>query len=429
MVKTIKVCMTGDSFITMSQSVHEEPRFLDMVDLIRSSDVAYTNLEMTLHNYEGYPAAQSGGTWTRADPCLVEDLKWMGFNIISTANNHSLDYMYEGLFSTIGHLDAAGIPHSGTGADLAEARQPAFLELGAGRVALISASSSFAPFGMAGYARRDLNGRPGLNPLRYNTYYTVKKEHVEALKEISKAMRFPEAAQPEGEFSFLRNRFVVGEPVGAHTEPHKGDMEGNLESIRYASRQADWVFFSLHAHEGRTENPDKPAEFVETFARACIDAGAHALIGHGPHLLKGIEIYKDRPILYSLGNFIFQNDTVLKMPADFYEQYGLDPYSGTPADAFDARERGRPGSQSRWFTKDNKYWRSVIAMAQFEDDKLLELRLFPLTLGQESPRSQRGRPMLAEPEEATQILETLKKLSEPYGTKIRVEEGVGIVKT
>jgi len=428
-MKTIKVCMTGDSLITMGQSVHEEPRFLDMMDLIRSSDVAYTNLEMTLHNYEGYPAAQSGGTWTRADPCLTEDLKWMGFNIVSTANNHSLDYMYEGLFSTIEHLDTAGIPHSGTGADLAEARQPAFLEIGAGRVALISASSSFAPFGMAGHTRRDMNGRPGLNPLRYNTYYTAKKEHIEALKEVSKSMGFPEAAQPEGEFSFLRNRFVVGEEAGAHTEPHKGDTEGNLESIRYASRQADWVFFSLHAHEGRTGSPDRPAEFVETFARACIDAGAHAFIGHGPHFLKGIEIYKERPILYSLGNFIFQNDTVLKMPADFYEQYGLDPYSGTPADAFDAREKGRPDSQSRWYTKEDKYWKSIIAMAQFEEDKLLELKLFPVTLGQEKPRSQRGRPMLAEPEEATQILETLKKLSEPYGTRIQVEEGVGIVKT
>jgi len=430
MVKKIKVCMTGDSFITMSQAVHEEPRFLDMVDLIRSSDVAYTNLEMTLHNYEGYPAAQSGGTWTRADPCLIEDLKWMGFNIVSTANNHSLDYMYEGLFSTIDHLDTAGLPHSGTGADLAEARQPAILELGSGRVALVSASSSFAPFGMAGHARRDLKGRPGLNPLRYNTYYVAKREHIEALREVSSSLQFPPPAAPsESEFSFLRNRFVAGEEAGVHTEPHKGDMEGNLESVRDASRQADWVFFSLHAHEGRVENPDRPAEFVETFARACIDSGAHGFIGHGPHYLKGIEIYKERPIFYSLGNFIFQNDTVLKMPADFYEQCGLDPYSGTPADAFDAREKGvsRPGS--RWFTKDVKYWRSVIAMAQFEDDKMLELRLFPLTLGQEKPRSQRGRPMLAEPEEAAQILEILQKLSEQYGTKIRVEEGVGIVST
>ena len=423
MIKRIKICMTGDSFITMRQAVHKDPRFFEMVKIIRGADVAFTNLEMTLHNYEGYPAAQSGGTWTRADPCIAEDLKWMGFDMVSTANNHSLDYMYEGLFSTIAHLERAGVAHAGTGADLAEARQPTFLELGSGRIALVTASSSFAPFGRAGDARRDLKGRPGLNPLRYDRWFVVKKEHVEVLKRITDDLGFPIRDQPEGEFSFLRNRFVVGEEVGVRTEPHKGDMEGNLESISYASRMSDWVLFSLHGHEGIVGDSDRPAEFQETFARACIDAGAHAFIGHGHHALRGIEIYKDRPIFYSLGNFIFQNQTVLKMPSDFYERYRLDPYSGTPADAFDAREKG-----GRFFTRDVKYWRSVIAEAQFEDDKLSELKLYPLTLGLENPRSQRGRPMLAEPEEAAQILETLKKLSEPYGTKIQVEDGVGIVR-
>ena len=430
MGKRINVCVTGDSFITMRQAVHREPGFLDMVKIIRGADVAFTNLEVTLHNFEGYPAAQSGGTWTRADPRLLEDLKWMGFNMVSTANNHSLDYMYEGLFSTIEHLDEAEIVHAGTGINLAEARQPAFLETGSGRVALVSAASTFAAFGRAGETRRDLWGRPGLNPQRYNTWFVVKKEHLEAMKEIAEALGLPKRVSPKGEFYILRNRFVVGEEAGVRTEPHKGDMDGNLESIGYASRHADWVFFSLHAHEGRIGDSDRPAEFVETFARACVDAGAHAFIGHGHHALRGIEIYKSRPILYSLGNFIFQNDAVLKMPADFYERYGLDPYGGTPADAFDAREKGvsRPGYPPRkWFTKDAKYWRSIVAEARFEDDKLSEMRLYPVTLGQERPRSQRGRPMLADPEEAAQILEILKKLSEPYGTEIRVEKGVGIV--
>ncbi|MFQ6053409.1 MAG: CapA family protein, partial [Candidatus Bathyarchaeia archaeon] len=101
---------------------------LEMVDLIRSADVAFTNLEMLLHDYEGYPAAECGGTYTRADPSMIEELKWMGYDIVSTANNHSLDYMYGGLFKTIEHLDAAGVPHAGTGRDLAEARQPAYQE-------------------------------------------------------------------------------------------------------------------------------------------------------------------------------------------------------------------------------------------------------------------------------------------------------------
>lgn len=96
-----------------------------------------------------------------------------------------------------------------------------------------------------------------------------------------------------------------------------------LRRIDEAKRQADYVLVSIHAHEMEGETKEKPAEFLKTFARACIDQGAHAVIGHGPHIVRGIEIYKNRPIFYSLGNFIFQNDTVSCLPAEFYEKYGL----------------------------------------------------------------------------------------------------------
>ena len=74
-MKSISVVATGDSLITMRQSVHSEPRFLEMVELIRGADVAFTNLEMLLHDYAGYPAAECGGTYTRADPGMIEELK------------------------------------------------------------------------------------------------------------------------------------------------------------------------------------------------------------------------------------------------------------------------------------------------------------------------------------------------------------------
>ncbi|RLI10752.1 CapA family protein [Candidatus Bathyarchaeota archaeon] len=432
-LKRISIVATGDSLITMKQSVHSEPRFLELADLIRGADVAFTNLEMLLHDYESdaYPAAECGGTYTRADPVMIEELKWMGFDLVSTANNHSLDYMYGGLFKTLEHLDAAGVPHAGTGRNLAEARQPAYLETSRGRVALIAAASTFASFGRAGAARRDMHGRPGLNPLRYETWYVVREETLEALKRVAEEMGLPEVVQPEDAYYFLRKKFVVGEDVGVHTKPHKGDMEGNLEAVRDAARQADWVLFSLHAHEGRMGDPERPAEFIEEFARACIDAGAHAVIGHGHHAMRGIEIRDGRPIFYSLGDFIFQNETVAKMPADFYERYKLDPYSGTPADAYDARQKAppRPGYPAhKWFTEEEKYWISVVPSMTFEGDRLTELKLHPIDLGQAKPRSQRGRPMLAEPELAERILETMRELSRPYGTEITVEDGVGVVK-
>jgi len=429
-LKRINVVATGDSLITMKQSVHAEPRFLEMVDLIRGADLAFTNLEMLLHDYEGYPAAESGGTYTRADPEMIWELTWMGFDMVSTANNHSLDYMYGGLITTLEHLDAAGVPHAGTGIDLAEARQPAYLETPQGRVTLIAASSTFASFGRAGAARRDMHGRPGLNPLRYETWFVVKEETLKTLKRVAEEMELPGVVQPEDAYYFLRNKFVVGDEVGIHTKPHEGDMEGNLEAVRGAARQADWVLFSLHAHAGRPGDSERPAEFIEEFSRACIDAGAHSVIGHGHHAMRGIEIRDGKPIFYSLGNFIFQNETVMKMPADFYERYKLDPYRGTPADAFDTRQKAspRPGHPaSKWFTEDEKYWLSIVPSMTFEDDRLTVLKLHPIELGQSRPRSQRGRPMLAGPELAEKILRTIQGLSKPYGTKITVEDGVGIV--
>jgi len=432
-MKKISLVATGDSLITLRQSVHSEPEFLEMVELIRSADVAFTNHEMLLHDYEDgvWPSAESGGTYTRAPPYIIEELMWMGYDIFSTANNHSLDYLYGGLFSTRDYLDAVGVLHSGTGKDLAEARAPAYKEYPKGRVALISASSSFASFGRAGDARRDLHGRPGLNPLRYETWWTVTEATMKKIKALEKDLKIPELVQIEDSYSFLRQKFVVGDDAGMHTKPHKGDMEGNLESIREAVRQADWVFFSLHAHEGLLHDREQPAEFIEEFARAAIDAGAHALFGHGHHAMRGIEIRDGKPIFYSLGDFIFQNETVYKMPAEFYERYKLDPYSGTPSDAYDTRQDAppRPGwPASKWFTRDRKYWISVVPFMEFKGDKLSSLKLYPVELGQDKPRSQRGRPMFVGEEEGAEIVGIMAKLSDPYGTEISIEKGVGTVK-
>jgi len=423
-MKTIKIVATGDSILTMRQSVHTEPEFLEMVERIRGADLAYTNLEVLLCDYDCYPAAESGGTYMRSDPAMLDEYRWMGFDIFSTANNHSLDYSVGGLLATIKNLKDAGVPYSGTGENLAEAREPAYIETRGGRAALISASSSFASFGRAGPARRDMHGRPGLNPLRHETKYVVSENSIKALKLIAKELSLRKVSDIDDTHNFLRNKFVVGDDIGVHTRPNKDDMEGNLDSIREAARQADWVLFSLHCHQGREEDNFRPAEFIEEFARNCIDAGAHAFLGHGPHFMKGIEIREGKPIFYSMGNFIYQNMTIPRMPAEFYERFGLDKYSGTPADVYDARSKFHhsyvgPHAYERWIS----FYPSMV----FEGDRLKELNLYPIELGETRPRSQRGRPISAESKKAEKILEILKERSEPYGTEISVENGVGVV--
>ncbi len=423
---------TGDSLITLKQQVHNEPEYVRLLRLIQEADCAFTNLEMNLHDYgpDCYPAAECGGTYTRAEPSILEDLLWMGFDIFSTANNHSLDYMYGGLFDTIEQLNAYNVPHAGTGINLAEARAPSYMDTSNGRVALISACSSFANFGRAGDQRRDMKGRPGLNPLRYLKWYEAKPETITKLKELEKELDLPEVAQAPDSYHFMNTKYVEGDNPGLHTQPHPGDMKGNLESIRDAVKMADWVLFTLHAHEGLPNDSEQPAEFIEDFARAAIDEGAHCFIGHGHHAMRGIEIRDGKPIFYSLGNFIFQNETVYKMPADFYDRYDLDPYDGVVSDVYDARQKAKPkpGTSGHvWFTEDEKYWISVLPRMEYKGDELNKLLLFPVELGMNKPRSQRGRPMLANEKYGTKILEVIKKLSEPYGTEIRVKDNVGTV--
>jgi poly-gamma-glutamate synthesis protein (capsule biosynthesis protein) len=431
-MKDISVVAAGDSLITMKQSVHSEPAFLEMVRRIRDADAAFTNLEMLLHDYESdvYPAATPGGIYVRADPAMIGELKWMGFNLISTANNHSLDYMHGGLFRTIRHLRTAQVTFAGTGPDLASARRPGYLETSKGRVALLAASSDFPPFARAGSARRDMHGRPGLNPLGFDSLYIVDDQTLTELQRLEQRIGLPRRVQTEGIHYCLGGKFVVGEELGERTVPDAADMQGNLEAVHEAARQADWVIFSIHAHKGVVNDEERPPEFLEIFARACIDQGAHAVIGHGYHGTRAIEIRNGRPIFYGLGNFIFQNETVIKMPADFYAQVGINPYEGTPADAFDARPNHwpRPGYPfSKWFLDDEINWTSVLAHMVFNGDRLTELELFPIDLGQDRPRSQRGRPCLASAETAERILQRLQRLSQRYGTRITIKDGVGIV--
>lgn len=424
---------TGDSFLTAQVSCYEEQDFLAVFDIVRRQTLGFTNLEILLNDWKGIPVADSGGTYAGAASSLVNDIKWMGFQAVSRANNHSLDYSYEGLRITTETLDRAGVCHAGVGENLGEARSPGYVETPAGRVAILSASSSFAAWGRAGHVRPDFQGRPGLSPLRYSTYFNVSKDQLESLKGIDEALGFARlkenarksgymGPEKEGELSFSGLRFVTSDTPGLHTDPNERDVQEIAKWIKDARRQSDWVFYTLHAHEPHLDR-EVPAEFIVKFARACIDAGADAFIGHGPHVLRGIEVYNGKPIFYSLGNFIFQNDLVRKHPQEIYDRAGLG-LEATPADMYDARSRnGTIG-----FPADVAYWESVLAVLDFENGTFKAAELYPLYLGWDKPRSQRGRPTLARGEIAKRILERMQNLSEPYGTKIQIQDEKGIIK-
>jgi poly-gamma-glutamate synthesis protein (capsule biosynthesis protein) len=436
MSETMKLAATGDSIINMKVSMHEEEDFLYLFDLIGEADVRFTNFEVICCEFDkGYPQAEYGIPYQIAEPHLVDEFKWAGFNIVSRANNHTLDWGYEGMFSSSSLLDDRGIVHSGVGKNLSEARSPGYLETDKGRVSLISTASSFPNFSRAGGARRDVQGRPGLSPLRYRRELQVTKEDLEELKKILKKINANMAIGPIEEDSITYGRglnavkFTVSDTPGLYTEPYEQDLEEVKRSIKDAERMSDLVLVAHHGHEDDGSDRFKPAKFLETYARACIDAGADAFLGHGPHLLRGIEIYKGKPILYSMGNFFFQFDVSKFQGQEYYDRYDLGN-EATPADAYDAaREQAKEKDWRGWngFAFEPSFWDSIIAQMEFEGRELQELKIHPATLGFNKQRTERGRPMKASQEDSERILKHIQKYSEPYGTRIKIEENIGII--
>ena len=421
---------TGDVFITRRLPKEGYEGFDALRDVIAQHDVAFTNLEMTFHNSEGYPNAVSGGTWAMTDPVMLDDIQRYGFNIHNTANNHSCDYGHGGLLATMRHMRERNMIFSGTGATLGEAGKPCYLETKHARVALISCCSTLKECNPAGAQSADLPGRPGLNPMRCLRIYHLDREHFAMAKELAavsgvniaqeRSIRNGYASPfPEGKLPFGGLQFVEDDRNFVETKPNPKDMARIENEIREARRQADVVLVSIHSHESTGMETNVPTEFLEVFSRNCIDAGAHAVLGHGPHELRGIEIYKGGVIFYSLGNFIFETETVEFQPADAYinKNMPLDTKVGAYMD-----QRSKNGTQG--YCVQEWIWKSVMAGFTMEDGRITQVQLHPVELGQQKTRGQKGKPVLTHDENT---LTYLADLSSPYGTTIRVEDGMGYI--
>jgi len=192
--RELTLVAAGDALIMRRMSVYGET---DLVRIIRDTDVAFVNCETTIHDYKGYPSTQLEPTAKVAPPYIADELKWMGFDLVSFANNHCMDYGIEGMLATCENLDRAGLVYAGAGKNLGEARIPAFLDTAKGRVALVAAyavkqTESRTVRGMAGEVRPEVQGRPGFNPVRYQTYFAVEPPMLQQLRTISAKMKLTE---------------------------------------------------------------------------------------------------------------------------------------------------------------------------------------------------------------------------------------------
>lgn len=401
----------------------------EIAPFIQRGDARFFNLETTLHREgECYASQFSGGTYIRTNPEMLDDLKKFGFNMTTFNNNHAMDFSYEGLFHTLRHLDNSGLVHSGVGRNIDEASAPRYLETPNGRVALIAVNTTFEPCTMAGKQGRRVPGRPGVNGVRVEKKLHVSQEELDFIKKLADKMQINEeneierrsgymAPLPDDEAEFAPLRFVLGEETKYTQSVNAEDMKRVEQAIYEAQFQADYTIVSVHSHEivgnGELGVPD----MLRDFAHACIDAGANAIVGHGPHLLRPIEVYKDSPIFYSLGDFIIQLYSVEFAPEDFYHKYGL-----TSDSTMHELLKTRSKDFSIGLMTKKIMFESVIPYWETKDKKLTKLELLPVESKMTGHKSEIGLPRIATDLE---YINRLADMSAEYGVRMKIgDDGI-----
>lgn len=449
-----RLALTGDVIMNTRVSACRDPEVLAAIDVLRTADVTHAHLEIPLHDFDRddiFPAAEGAMAWYRGPTAVAGELRWLGVDLVSTASNHALDYSYGGLRSTGAALDAAGLAHAGTGADLAAARAPAFADTAAGRIALVSATSSFPAFARAGAARTDAAGRPGVNPLRY--FNVINPATADQLVSIVSALGLGVVRDTgSGEFVIhppgLHNtisRFHVA--PGQHpptTRCDESDLAGNLESIRYARSVSDLVIAHLHvqAWDGADGRMSASPAFAHEFGRAAAEAGAAVVLIQGAHApIRGIEVHAGTPILYDPGP-LFRLGRREPQPHDFYTRWGNAPrirsFDAGLLDAFGARDTALgSGGEDGWeaakvtlsplvgYAHDPGFFLPICDV-DAATRRVTRVTLHPMQWSRAS-RATTGFPVQATGPTAKAILDHAAELSGPYGTQLTIADDVGWV--
>jgi poly-gamma-glutamate synthesis protein (capsule biosynthesis protein) len=256
-------------------------------DTLTAADIRFAQVERVYS--ERGELRPHGGAHGRLPPHMASVITDCGFNVVSVAGNHAMDWGPEPLLDTIELLRAKGIRVIGGGRNLAEARQPAIIECRGQRVAMLAYCSVLHEDAAA---RPDT---PGVAPMRASARFE------------------PVDYQP-------------GVPPRVITTPNEEDLANLIADVRTVKQQADAVVLSLHW--GVHFVPRIIADYQRTVARAAFEAGADLILGHHAHVPKAIEVCGGRTCFYSLSNFIMTSDPKVTGGAEQFERnYGvpLDP--------------------------------------------------------------------------------------------------------
>ncbi|VTU22321.1 Bacterial capsule synthesis protein PGA_cap [Variovorax sp. PBS-H4] len=425
MADTLTLRAVGDLYIGKPLESEADTAFLAAVNTLRSADARFGNLEFQLLRQGMAGAHAAPGAWAGAPQAAADQVVWLGLDAVSTANNHAGDYGEAGQASTEEALQVRRIAWCGTGPDLAAAQAPAFVDTPKGRVAFVAVSSSYVAHARAGKARGEAPGRRGLAPLRFGTRYRIDAESYAALQRITEQLplehlaghrerplaRRYDAERGQG-LEFFGSEFSCGETFGVESWAAPDDLSDLVESVRAAKREADWVVASLHSHE-YDERPDRPAAFAVQACTQAIEAGADAVIGHGAHGVRGIQIHRGRPIFYGVGAFVFQPYLFPSQPSDFYEAYAMGDAS--------LREAYRVRKERAGFFAKRHYWEAMLVQLEFTRDAAPQFEVSPIVLWNADAAEPDGLPRLAHNEDGIALLRKIQRLSTELGAALALD--------
>ncbi|MDX1054178.1 capsule biosynthesis protein CapA [Sinorhizobium medicae] len=401
------LAVTGQSLIKHDIRDIPAPAFREVQSLLRQADLSFTNFEGTiLGTHGGWPL--KGSFFGCSDPAVLDALGAIGFQALSLSNNHAFDLGPSGVLSTLEEVEKRGFLHAGLGRNAREVSRASIATINQRRIALVAMDGGPGPdFMYAADADENRPERPGVNRLRLSQLLEVDDVAFEQIRAVRDKIGYtaidlandsqpddPPRLDPQAEVAIARCVFKRSDRYGRGVRIDEVDMARNLAAIASAARDEALVIAYLHHHHWASDWYQLP-EWVSGVAKRCIDAGASMFVSHGAPVLQPVEIYRGRPIFYSLGNFIFHVRS----------------------------------EKSTWTAAE--VWESVVGVCSFaSDNSLIDISFHPVVIGgddglEDGVLERRLVPQLVTRDSAVRILGRLQEQSARLGAHIEISGNVG----
>jgi Bacterial capsule synthesis protein PGA_cap len=359
----------GDVFINRPQP---EEAFAHVAPIFDAVDLLFGNCEGVFTTRPHY--APTAGFRIVADPENAEPLITAGFDVLSYANNHTVDAGHEAMLDMIAMFRNRGVAGVGAGRGLSEARESAICNTHGKKVAFLGYTSVY----QAGYEARA--NVPGVAAFRIHTHYHVPADGY---------ARVEPGCRPH----------IV-------TFPFPEDERALVSSVEAARAVSDVVVVSFHW--GESTKPAVLTDYERRLGRLSIEAGADVVFGHHHHILRGVEIHCGKPIFFGLGHFAFDMPGMESLhPAQIQKWREVGDYVIYPREGFPLLP----------FHPDTRM--TMIATCEFEGTAVRRIGFIPCLINS----SNQPIPLPLESREGTRVLDYMRGISADAGLTTRYEAG------